>query len=162
MSLGTVAVTAYDGKRSEPFLGSWGLVSYERVLASGEVLRPFGDSPSGLILYQASGFMSVQVSVGSPAKFASDDPFQPSAEEAAEAWRTYFGYWGSFEVDTDRGVVVHRIEGSSFSNWIGTEQVRHFRFDEIGRLILETSSSSGHFTVIWQRRADEANGRVRR
>ena len=143
-----------DGKPFELLLGSWGLVSFEHVLPSGEVLRPFGDSPLGSILYQADGRMSAQVSVGSPARFASEDPLRASAEEAANAWRTYFGYWGTFKVYAEKRVVVHRVEGSSFSNWIGTEQVRHFRFDGANRLILETQSAAGHSTVIWQRRVD--------
>lgn len=159
-SVGAVAMSACDRKSSEPFLGSWGLVSFEHVLPSGEVMRPFGDSPSGLILYQANGYMSAQLSVGSPARFASDDSLRASVEEAAEAWRTYFGYWGSFKVDMEKSIVVHRVEGSSFSNWIGTEQVRHFRFDRADRLILETPWSSGRFTLIWQRRETETNGRA--
>ena len=150
-SVGTVAMSAFERKRYEPFLGSWSLVSYEQVLPSGQVLRPFGDSPSGLILYQANRYMSAQISVRSPARFASDDSFQATAEEAGGAWRTYFGYWGTFKVDTEKGVVVHRVEGSSFSNWIGTEQVRHFRFDGGNRLILETEDSSGRFRVTWQK-----------
>ncbi|HKW35274.1 MAG TPA: lipocalin-like domain-containing protein [Candidatus Acidoferrum sp.] len=143
-----------DRKPPELLLGSWGLVSFEQVLPSGEMLRPFGDSPVGLILYQAHGRMSAQLSVGRPARFASEDPDRASTEEAAEAWRTYFGYWGSFKVYPDKRVVVHRVEGSSFSNWIGTEQIRHFRFEGANRLILETQSSSGHYTLIWQRRLD--------
>ena len=139
-------------RSSEPFLGSWGLVSLEQVLASGEVLKPFGDSPSGLIVYQADGYMSAQLSVGRPARFANDDSGQASEEEAAEAWRGYFGYWGSFEVDVEDSMVVHRVEGSSFSNFIGTEQVRHFRFDGANRLILEAESPSGRLVAIWQRK----------
>lgn len=143
---------AGDRIRCEPFLGSWGLVSFEQVLPSGEALKPFGDTPLGSILYQADGHMSAHVSIGSPARFASDDPDQASAAEATEAWRTYFGYWGSFKVFTEKQVVVHRVEGSSFSNWIGTEQVRHFHFDGADRLILEAQSSSGRYLLVWQRR----------
>jgi len=149
-----IGLPADDRERIEPFLGSWALLSFEHVLPSGEVSRPFGDSPSGSILYQADGRMSAHVSIGSPARFASDDPDQASAAEATEAWRTYFGYWGSFKVFTEKQVVVHRVEGSSFSNWIGTEQVRHFHFDGADRLILETQSSSGRYLLVWQRRIE--------
>jgi hypothetical protein len=135
----------------ESFLGSWGLVSFEQLLPSGDVLKPFGDSPSGVLLYQSDGHMSAHVSIGSPAKLASDNPDRASAAEAAEAWRRYFGYWGSFKVYAEKGIVVHRVEGCSFPNWIGTEQVRHFRFDGADRLILETPSPSGDTTVVWRR-----------
>jgi hypothetical protein len=154
MEAANTRLRADDREHIEPFLGSWGLVSFEHVLPSGEESRPFGDSPSGLLLYQADGHMSAQVSVGTPARLASDDPDQASPEEASESWRSYFGYWGSFRVCTQDGVVVHHVEGSSFSNWIGTEQVRRFRFDGANRLILETDSSAGHWTLVWQRRLD--------
>ena len=146
------ALNASDQELLESLVGSWSLVSFEHVLPSGELSKPFGDSPSGLILYQADGHMSAQVSAGNPAKFTSDDPSQASAEEATAAWRTYFGYWGTFKIDKEKRVVVHRVAGASFSNWIGTEQVRDFRFDEANRLILETQLASGHFTLIWQKR----------
>lgn len=145
---------ADEQEHSRPLLGSWRLVSYEHVLPSGEVLRPFGDSPCGSIFYQADGHMSAQLSIGSPARFSSDDPLQAGAEEIAEAWHSYFGYWGSFEVNAGKNVVVHRVEGCSFPNWIGTEQVRHFRFDGPNRLVLETESPAGRYTVIWQKIID--------
>lgn len=149
-----IQLPADDREGAEPFLGSWALVSFEHRLPSGEVLRPFGDSPSGSILYQPDGHMSAQVSVGNPTRLANNDPDRASAEEATQAWRTYLGYWGSFKVFTENRVVVHRVEGSSFSNWIGTEQVRHFRFDGANRLTLEAQSPSGRYTLVWQRRLD--------
>ncbi len=145
---------ADDRESAKPFLGSWVLVSFEHVLSSEEVLRPFGDTPSGLILYQSDGHMSAQVSVASPTRFASGDPDRASADEAAGAWRTYFGYWGTFKVHSEKQIVVHRIEGSSFSNWIGTEQVRDFHFHGADRLILEAQSSSVRYTLVWQRRIE--------
>jgi hypothetical protein len=135
---------------SAQFLGSWSLISFEHVLRSGQVQRPFGDHPTGLILYQADGHMSAQVSAGKSASLASEDPLEASAEEASAAWRRYFGYWGTFEVSAERGTVTHRVEGSMFPNWIGSEQVRFFRFEGADRLILEAETSSGRSTLLWQ------------
>ena len=140
-----------DREHIAPFLGSWDLVSFEHVLPSGEAAIPFGNSPAGLLVYQAEGRMSAQVSIGSATRLSSDDSLEVSVEEAAAAWRTYFGYWGCFKVCPEEGVVVHRVQGSSFPNWIGTEQARHFRFDGANRLILETESASGRYTLTWQR-----------
>ena len=140
-----------DDERSEPFLGSWRLVSFEHTTATGEVSKPFGNEPSGLILYQADGHMSAHVCAGGAARLVSDDPLAASAQEALAAWRSYFGYWGSFAIDAEKGVVVHRVTGSSFPNWIGTDQVRYFRFDGPNRLILEARSAAGQTTAIWQR-----------
>jgi hypothetical protein len=54
---------------------------------------------------------------------------------------------------SEERVVLHRVEGSSFPNWIGTEQTRHFHFDGANRLILEAESASGRYTLTWQRRS---------
>lgn len=135
------------------FFGAWELVSYEQRLASGELLRPFGDAPSGLILYHVNGVMSAQISAGDRARAVRNDFFSTSADEAAAAWRTYFGYWGTFSVDIAKRIVVHRVEGGSFANWIGTEQVRHFRFDGEDRLVLEAPTEAGLFAVSWRRRS---------
>lgn len=141
----------------ESFVGSWRLVSFEHVLPSGEVSKPFGISPLGSLVYQADGHMSGQLCVGSAGGFASNDPIRASAEGATDDWPTYFGYWGSFEIRAAEHVVVHRVEGSSSSDWIGTEQVRPFRFDGPDRLVLEAESSSGHSTLVWQRREARRN-----
>lgn len=145
-----------DGEHIAPFLGSWDLASFQHTSPSGELSAPFGDSPAGLLMYQADGRMSAQVSINNPTRLASDDSLDASAEEAAGAWRTYFGYWGSFKIYPKQRVVVHRVEGSSFPNWIGTEQTRHFWFDGATRLILQAESASGSYTLIWQRRPPES------
>ncbi len=137
-----------------PFLGSWGLVSFEHFLPSGEVVKPYGDSPLGSLLYQADGHMSAQLRSGSPKQFASDDDSQAKVEEIVNAWRAYFGYWGTFEIDAEKGVIVHRVEGSSFPNWIGTKQLRYFRFDGPNRLTLEAQSAAGRYKLVWQRKRE--------
>ena len=151
MHAANIGPSVNDPEHIAPFLGSWDLISFEHVLPSGAASTPFGNLPVGLLVYQADGRMSAQVSTGTPTRLASDDSLEASVEEAADAWRTYFGYWGSFKVCPEEGVVVHRVEGSSFPNWIGTEQRRHFRFDGANQLILEAESASGRYTLIWQR-----------
>jgi hypothetical protein len=54
-------------KRSEAsardkFVGAWRLVSIETIRPNGEVIYPFyGKHPEGLIMYDDSGWMSVQI-----------------------------------------------------------------------------------------------------
>ena len=136
---------------AEEFLGSWSLVSCEQVLSTGEVLKPFGDAPLGSIQYQADGHMSAQVSAQNRPTLSSDDLLEASVEEASDAFKSYLGNWGSYTVFAEGCVVVHRLEGSSFPNWVGTEQIRHFRFDESNRLILEAHLCAGHFTLTWRK-----------
>jgi hypothetical protein len=132
------------------FFGSWKLISYELTLTSGSTLNPFGDHPTGLILYQKDGHMSAQLMLPGPIPFASSDPLSATKGETDRAWRNYIGYWGTFSVDTKKRIVTHHIEGGWFPNWIGKNQVRSFRFSE-GQLILETDSPAWHAKLAWQK-----------
>jgi Lipocalin-like domain len=106
-----------------------------------------------MLIYQANGFMSAQVSVGNPRRFADDDWLKAPTEDAADAWRNYLGYWGTFQIDADRNTVTHCVEGSSFANWIGTKQVRKFHFDRPDRLILSAEYEDGRYTLTWRRKS---------
>lgn len=47
---------------AEEFVGTWRLVSVETKRPNGEVIYPFyGKHPEGLLLYDRSGWMSVQI-----------------------------------------------------------------------------------------------------
>ncbi|MGA8029635.1 MAG: lipocalin-like domain-containing protein [Bryobacteraceae bacterium] len=132
------------------FLGSWKLISYELTLTSGSTLKPFGDHPVGLILYQNDGHMSAQLMLPAPIPFASSDSLQATKDEAERAWRNYAGYWGTFSVDTNNRIITHHVEGGWFPNWIGTNQARSFRFGE-GTLILEADYAGGLAKLVWQK-----------
>jgi hypothetical protein len=132
------------------FDGSWKLISYELTLSSGSSLKPFGDHPTGLILYQKDGHMSAQLMRPEPIPFASSDDLQATKDETDRAWRNYAGYWGTFSVDAKKRIVTHHIEGGWFPNWIGTDQARSFRFSE-GNLILEADYPEGHAKLVWRK-----------
>jgi hypothetical protein len=151
LCLGVVAAGRAAGSASKAqLIGSWKLISFELRVPSGEVVRPYGGRPIGRILYQKNGEMSAQLMAAGPAPFGNQDPLKATAEETDRAWRSYLGYWGKFEVDSASGTVVHHIEGSSFPNWIGQDQIRTFRF-EGDRLILEADSPAWHAALVWYR-----------
>lgn len=139
-----------ESEDSRRFTGSWELVSYELRLASGTVLKPFGEHPVGRILYQENGQMSAQLMRAEAAPFASADMLLARADEADRAWRDYIGYWGTFTVDPKARVVVHDIQGSWFPNWRGQKQIRSFRFSG-DQLTLEADSPAWHAALIWRR-----------
>lgn len=132
------------------FIGAWSLVSYELLLASGVLEKPLGDHPLGRILYMANGQMSAQVMASGLDPLANSDPEDATPEEAGRAWRNYAGYWGSFTVDAEAGVVIHDVDGAWFPNWIGQKQVRHYRFSG-DTLTLEADSPAWHATLTWRR-----------
>lgn len=137
-------------ENAAPFIGAWSLVSYELLLPSGVVEKPLGDHPLGRILYLENGQMSAQVVASGLDLLAEADSRDATPEEAARAWRNYVGYWGTFTVDVEAGVVVHAVEGAWFPNWAGQKQVRQYRFSG-SMLTLEADSHAWHATLTWRR-----------
>ena len=56
----SVRVKAADSP-NQKLIGTWRLTSFEDRPASGPVKYPFGKTPSGLLIYDATGHMSIQI-----------------------------------------------------------------------------------------------------
>ncbi len=106
----------------EEFLGVWKIVSYEFRLRDGILIRPMGQGVRGLLIYDPSGWMMLQIMDPERPCFESGDWLQGTPGEIQSAWEGAFAYYGTFEVDNRRGMVIHHIQGAAFPNWIGTER----------------------------------------
>ena len=68
----------------------------------------------------------------------------------------FFAYWGTYEVDDTADTVTHHVEGSLAPTWVGTVQVRGFRFESEDRLILTAQIADAEDPteineLIWER-----------
>ena len=118
----------------EKLVGAWRLVSVETVRTNGDIIYPFyGKHPQGLLVYDASGWMSVQI-VSDPAPTKPDASSReemlraPIAEKVA-AFDGYYAYFGTWAVDAANGTVTHYVQQSLFPAERGEEGVRHFEID---------------------------------
>jgi hypothetical protein len=93
-------------------VGTWKLLAWETHNADGTVVRQYGEHPLGYFIYDATSHLSIQV-MGNP-------PTDPPA---------YFGYFGTYTVDSARGIVIHHIEGATTSRNIGQDEPRQFRIE---------------------------------
>ncbi len=64
-------------------------------------------------------------------------------------------YFGRYEIDEQLATVTHIVEGSLFPNWVGSQQVRYYQFEE-DRLTLRTPPLQMNNSVlvgvlIWQK-----------
>jgi lipocalin-like protein len=116
--------------------GVWRLDSFESRDGRGVVSRPMGEHPSGLLIYTASGWMSVQVAHGARIRFTSEDPLLAPPDQQAHAFATAFIFYsGRYEVQGDH--VRHFVETSVPPNWAGTVLERLFEIAG-DRLMLRT------------------------
>ena len=106
-------------------VGTWKLAVWRTRL--GDAVRyPFGERPSGLLIYTPRGEMSVQIAAQRRSLLATEDPIGGAESERASAFSSYLAYTGTYEVVGD--AIVHRVATALFPNWVGTEQRRRFTY----------------------------------
>ena len=103
-------------------VGVWKLVVWVQDYDDGRVVRPFGGSPGGQLMYSPGGHMSGVISAGDRPDFAGGAQWDAPESERAHAYSTFLAYAGTFTVDGD--TVIHHVETSLFPNWVGREQRR--------------------------------------
>lgn len=129
------------------FLGAWRLVSFEEDSADGEVVYPYGKDAVGLLTYDSSGRMSVQIMKRDRAPFSSADWNRVPTERLRKAIEGFTAFFGTYEVDDANQIVIHRVEGHVLPENVGKELRREFAFsDEV--LTLKPSPTR---RVVWQR-----------
>ena len=74
--------------------------------------------------------------------FVSEDPFKGTPSEVKEAFESFIGYYGRYEVDNEKCIVEHNVEGSMFPNWTHNTQTRFF---ELNNSLLTLKTPPMHF-----------------
>jgi len=139
----TAATTQTRGQSpavaSARFIGTWALVKYESNTAENREGR--GDHPIGLIYYDRTGHMAVQIApdrmrrrFSGPASGLFSGP-RPTAEEALDAISGYAAYFGAYTVDERAQTVTHKRIANINPGGLG-DFVRRYEFPTDDRLVL--------------------------
>ena len=144
-----------SAESSQLLAGSWRLVSSEGHGADGRIVYDQGKEPTGRVMFDARGRMSIHLTDPNRRKFESGDFLRPTPEELIEAFRGYFGYFGSYTMNEEAGTVTFHVEGAAYPNYVGTDQVRFYTIDG-DRLTLRTPPERAGGTdvtyyVTWER-----------
>jgi len=120
----------------QALLGGWLLQSFvSRDADTGAQQHPFGEHPTGLILYTTDGYMSAQLTPG----------------EGGE----YIAYGGRFHVDEESATVRHDVLVSTRPELLTQAQFRHARVDgDLLTLSASQTSEEGvttHSRLVWRR-----------
>ena len=86
--------------------------------------------------------------------FAANDPGRGTDAEIRAAVDGHTSYFGTYTVDQANKTVIHHVRGASYPNWIGHDQLRHFKF-EGGRLLLSSPpivsrGESLNYVLTWE------------
>lgn len=126
------------------FVGVWeleGIEDEEKIFLEGKRdgrpvrAAPVGfEQPVGLLIYLASGVMSVNFAGTSRIPFLRE--FSPSPSELAAAGAAYGGYAGRWELDEARQEVIHLPLVSFVPNRVGARVRRSYSFKEKSLLLI--------------------------
>jgi len=124
---------AQQGMVAQRFIGAWKLISVE---GEDPVFALGYDHPSGMIIYDASGWMSAQIAVKGDRKPFARGLRSGTLEEKAAAFDSFFAYYGTYTVDLEKKTVTHHPENHSWPGRRGVDNVRWFELQGNDRLIL--------------------------
>jgi len=140
------------------FVGVWELEEIEEIEEFLEGKRgpaPGFENPTGLLIYLASGEMSVNFAGASRTPFLRE--FSPTPSELAAAGAAYGGYAGRWEVDEARREVLHHVETAFVPNRVGRTIRRSYSFGEdllfLRPIALSSGEEAPNRILRWRRRA---------
>jgi Lipocalin-like domain len=131
------------------------LKSHVVTTAAGERSTPYGDSPTGYLVYSIDGRMQV---MGAANGRNAPGPV-PSERERATLYDTMFAYAGTYSIHADK--VIHHVDIAWNEVWTGTDQTRDFMVSG-NTLTLSThiedqgTGSETHYSLVWERVATSA------
>ena len=143
LSLYAAMASSHAAPDAAAFIGSWKLVSYEDRDSSGASVYPYGKAPAGLLIYDATGHMAIQILTTPPPDVANDDWDRFTIKEKVALWDAYTAYFGGYEVDSGRKVVIHLAEADLSRLHIGRHEERHYQLAGDRLILTETWAQSG-------------------
>lgn len=147
-----LSATGAFGQTAKELVGSWTLISVT-VNRDGEKVEPFGPNPKGTMTFDSGGRFSIIVTRSDLPKFSSNNREMGTSEENKAIAQGSIAYFGTYNVNEgDRMFVVH-VEGSTYPNFVGTDQKRIFAIagDELKYTNSNRSAGAGVALVVWKR-----------
>ncbi|MGA9820275.1 MAG: lipocalin-like domain-containing protein [Desulfobaccales bacterium] len=120
-------------------VGAWRLVHSVIIDADGKKEYPFGEDASGYIYYSDTGIMAVQISRKS----------RGEVQDLSDFKQMYLAYFGRYEIDPERQVVRHLLEGQLFPGNHPAVLERKYRFE--GDLLSLRPVARTNQEILWQR-----------
>lgn len=135
-------------------VGTWKLVRWVYHDQKGNEVHYFGEDATGILMYDAHGYMNAQLMKSNRNKFNSSSINGGTCEETKEAFDSYIAYFGKYD-EVSPGEIIHRVEGSLFPNWHEDNQVRYAKLEGdyliLSTLPMHINGSDIVFHVTWER-----------
>ena len=145
----SLASTAF-AQTARDLVGTWTAVSNVNIEQDGTRVDVFGSHGKGIAIFESNGrFAIVNIDPETP-KFVSNRRSHGTAEENKAAVLGGIALFGTYWVRNK--TIFFIVEGSTYPNWTGTDQVRtvvSFTGDELKWSL--TASIGGTTEIAWKR-----------
>lgn len=151
----------------ENLVGTWKLVDFYTVDGKEKVGYPFGENPTGYLVYTENGYMSVSIMTTNRSllglsmeemqelkdvKFglpliANLGKYIKASLRYFSAGRNYLSYSGKYDIRDS--TVIHHVEVSLIPDWVGINLERNVEFSE-GQIILTNMVKDTSFNLTWK------------
>lgn len=106
----------------QQIVGSWSYVSVEIAKSDGGRVRPFGDKPNGIAIFDRNGHFAFVVTRPDVPKYASNNRTTGTADENQAAVRGTLAQFGTYTINpADHSLTLH-VTGSSYPNIVGVDR----------------------------------------
>jgi hypothetical protein len=146
---------------AQALLGAWKLISIDYASPQGPAADDtFGPSPTGLIIYDRSGWISVQIVMANRPKMERPESrtsgvlTPEQGQLSVAAFNSYYAYFGKWEFDEQTSTVTHHLQSSLLPWETGLDLHRQASLDGDRLTLLARYSRHGVDyvrTLTWQR-----------
>ena len=157
--LAVSALCAADGGHTsrttqQDLIGVWRLVDIEVEGPAGRAADPFyGSGSRGLLIYDASGWFSVQIegsgrpAMPVPSARPAPEQSESDARLKAAALDSYYAYYGTWSFDQGTSTVTHHAKGALYPG--EDEAIYPQHVEVVGRrmIFMRSQNVAGHLTV---------------
>jgi lipocalin-like protein len=125
-ALWSTAAVAGSVTQVASLAGTWTLVAADVQHPDGSRASDYGAQPKGLLLIDKQGHYSLQLFKAERPAFRSGDKAKGTPEEYESAVMGSSTHFGTLSIEQGRDVIVFHVQGASFPNWEGQEQLRQY------------------------------------
>ncbi len=131
-------------------VGTWKIVSTEQVMKDGSK-RPdpvLGAHGKAFLMYTADGYMCAELM--NPDRPTWKNKEKPTLEDKATSFDGFFAYCGRYEIHADKNLLVHLPEVSMTQDYLGTRQIRPYRFEGNRMILGDKGKGNDPEVASWQ------------
>lgn len=140
---------ASPSAQTNPFVGTWKLISLERHNADGTLVtgvNPVGGvDPTGIVMYDAAGHVSLQIMPSGRARTPGSPALTPE-----QTLFGYVAYYGTYTLDQANRIMTVKFDGALSPTMLGTTGQRYYEING-NRMKFRPSLATGANELTWER-----------